>query len=186
MDTHALNEELSMFCKNLLSKYKALKNKSVDLKEKNKNLFSKLHMILQERVEISSERDSLKTQLDFVLKENEVLKNKNDCDDVLKKNEVLSSRDKHLACSTSSSINNDICMMKKSVDCLSSTLSQCVMNHKRLESMFRKNVLHLYMHIIHGIHMLLMFTHMTPCMIECTLVHIVVTQDTLQNFVMID
>ena len=28
MDAHALNEELSMFCENLLSKYKALKSKS--------------------------------------------------------------------------------------------------------------------------------------------------------------
>ena len=40
MDTHPLNLELFMFCKNLLSKYKALKSKSFDLKEENKNLFS--------------------------------------------------------------------------------------------------------------------------------------------------
>jgi len=56
-----LNEELSLFCENLLLKYKALKSKSFELKEENKNLFSKLNMILQERVEISSKRDSLKT-----------------------------------------------------------------------------------------------------------------------------
>ena len=62
-----------MFCENLLSKYKALKNKSVDLKE-NKNLFSKLDMVLQERVEISSERDSLKTQLDLTLKRKRIFK----------------------------------------------------------------------------------------------------------------
>jgi len=30
MDTHALNEELSIFCENLLSKYKVLKSKSFD------------------------------------------------------------------------------------------------------------------------------------------------------------
>ena len=76
MDAHALNEELSIFCENLLSKYKILKNKSSRLKEENKILFSKLNMILQERVEISSERDSLKTQLDLTLKENKILKNK--------------------------------------------------------------------------------------------------------------
>ena len=35
MDAHALNEELSIVCKNLLSKYKALKNKSSKLKEEN-------------------------------------------------------------------------------------------------------------------------------------------------------
>ena len=44
MDAHALNEELSMFCEHLLSKYKALKNKSFKLKEENENLFSKLNM----------------------------------------------------------------------------------------------------------------------------------------------
>ena len=39
MDTDALNEELSIFCENLLEKYKLLKKKSFTLKEKNKNLF---------------------------------------------------------------------------------------------------------------------------------------------------
>ena len=52
IDVDALNEELSIVCENLLSKYKPLKNKSFELKEKNKNLFSKLDMVLQERVEI--------------------------------------------------------------------------------------------------------------------------------------
>ena len=36
MNAHALNEELSMFCENLLSKYKVLKSKSFDLKRENK------------------------------------------------------------------------------------------------------------------------------------------------------
>ena len=89
-DAHALNEELSIVCKNLLEKYKLLKKKSFKLKEENKNLFSKLNMVLQQKVKISSERDSLKSQLVLILKENEILKNKNNCDDVLKKNEVLS------------------------------------------------------------------------------------------------
>ena len=44
------------------------------------------------RGEISSKRDSLKSQLDLALKENEILNNKNTCDEVLKKNEVLSSK----------------------------------------------------------------------------------------------
>ena len=43
------------------------------------------------------------------------------------------------AFSTSSSkIENDICMLKNNVDCLGSTLSQCAMDHKKLEPMFRK------------------------------------------------
>ena len=52
------------------------------------------------------------------------------------------------ACTTSSSIiENDICMLKKSVDCLVFTLSQCAMNHTRLESMFRKkHAPHIYAH----------------------------------------
>ena len=76
MDARALNEEFSKFCENLLSKYKALKSKSVNLKRENKNFLSKLNMVLQERVEISNERDSLKTQLGLILKENEILKTK--------------------------------------------------------------------------------------------------------------
>ena len=61
IDAHALNEELLLFSENLLEKYKLLKKKSFDLKEKNKILFSKLGMILQEKVEVSNERDSLKS-----------------------------------------------------------------------------------------------------------------------------
>ena len=33
MDAHALNEELSMFCENILLKYKLLKSKSFELKD---------------------------------------------------------------------------------------------------------------------------------------------------------
>ena len=39
MNVHALNEELSLFCENLLNKYKALINKSFKLKEENKIYF---------------------------------------------------------------------------------------------------------------------------------------------------
>ena len=90
---------------------------------------------------------------DFVLKENDSLKNKIVL--IFKKLECISLEkvslknifDSHVchasiassscvknvishACSTSSSnIDNDIRILKKSVDCLGSTLSQCVMNH---------------------------------------------------------
>ena len=46
MDAHVINEELSLFCENLLSKYKALKSKSSDLKRENKNLFFKPDLVL--------------------------------------------------------------------------------------------------------------------------------------------
>ena len=39
MDAHALNEELSMFCENLLSKYKALKKKRFELEIQNSIMF---------------------------------------------------------------------------------------------------------------------------------------------------
>ena len=98
-----------------------------------------------------------------------------------------SSINKHVSCSTSSSnIKNDICMLKKSVDYLGSTLSQCAMNHTRLESMFRKKHAPHMQHTIHDIQMLIMLTHMIPCMLMCTLVQIMDVRATLQSFVMIE
>ena len=60
--------------------------------KKNKVLCSKLDLILQEKVEISNERDLLKFKLELALKENDILKNRNDCNNVLKKNEFLTSK----------------------------------------------------------------------------------------------
>ena len=54
MDAHVLNEELSLFCENLLKKYKVLKNKSFELRKENENLFSKLEWVLQEKVDVSN------------------------------------------------------------------------------------------------------------------------------------
>jgi len=123
-------------------------------------------------------------ELDLVSKEKVSLKN--DFDALVCHVSIASSSiDKHFACSTSSSIKNDICVLKKNVDCLGFTLSQCVMNYTKLEFMFRKKHAP-HMHApVHDIHMLLMFTYMTPCMIECTFVYIVIVRATLQNFVMI-
>jgi len=56
MNAHALNEELSKFCENLLFKYVAFKKKSFELKEENKNLFSKLSVILQEKLRFQVKR----------------------------------------------------------------------------------------------------------------------------------
>ena len=91
-------------------------------------------------------------ELDFISKKNISLKN--DIDSHVYHAIIDSSSiNKHVSCSTSSSTNeNDICMLKKSVDCLGSTLSQCAMNHTRLESIFERNILHLCMHTNHDIH----------------------------------
>ena len=96
------------------------------------------------------------SKVNFVLKENDSLKIKiasisKDLEDCLKKNIVLKnkidarvcharvvSHTSPIACHTSSLIDNDISILKKSVDCLGSTLSQCVVGHTRLESLFRK------------------------------------------------
>ena len=82
----------------------------------------------------------LSSKLDFVLKENDSLKNK--IISISKELELISNENKFfkndlnlhvchaspssvpIACSTSSShIENDICMLKKNVDCLGFTLS---------------------------------------------------------------
>ena len=118
---------------------------------------------------------------------NENISLKNDLDTHVCHASVASPFSVSLAYSTSSSpIENNICNLKKSVDCLGSTLSQCALNHSRLESMFRKNKFHLCMHTNHGIHMLLTFTLTTLCMLMCTLVHIVDVRATLLNFALIE
>ena len=113
-------------------------------------------------------------KLDFVFKENDSLKNKiiliskeleciskekvslkNDFDAHVCYVSITSSFiDKYISCSTSSSnIDNEICTLKKSVDCLGSTLNQCVMNHTRLESMFRKkHAPHMHAHLSRHTH----------------------------------
>ena len=84
MDADALNEELSIVCEKLLEKYQVLKKRI-------RIYFQNLIWLCKRGLRFH-ERDSLKTQLDLVLKENEILKNKNDCDDALKKNKILSSK----------------------------------------------------------------------------------------------
>ena len=96
-----------------LNKNKILKNKNdyENVLKKNEALSSKLGFILKE--------------LDLVSKKNSSLKNDFDTH-VCHVLSASSSIDKHVGCSTlSSCIKNDICMLKKSVDCLGSTLSQC-------------------------------------------------------------
>ena len=96
-----------------------------------------------------------------------------------------SSIDNHFARSTSSSIENYIHILKKNVDCLHSTLSQCDIDHKRLEYMFhKKHASHMHVHQSWHIHASHVYTH-NSLYARVTLVHIVVARDTSQNFVMI-
>ena len=74
---------------------------------------------------------------EIALDENNSLKRKiisKEKENISKKKKIVDSHT-HVS---SSKINNDIYIMKKNIDCLGSTLSQCAFKHNKLESMFRK------------------------------------------------
>ena len=72
----------------------------------------------------------------------------------------------HAYAISSSIIDNDICVLKKNIDCLGSNLSQCVIDHKRLESMFqKKQTLHMHTHPLRHIHAHHVHTHATQCLV---------------------
>jgi len=152
--------------KNLHSRLDCVLQEKVEVYNERDSLRSKLDLALKENNFLKNKNDchvllkkneNLTSKVDFILKENVALKNKiisisNDLDACLKKNEVLQHKiDAHVchasvasssslpnACTSSSRINDDICLLKKRVDCLGSTMSQCAMNHTRLESLVRK------------------------------------------------
>ena len=98
--------------------------------KKNEVLSSKLDFVLKENESLKNKISSISKELDLFSKKNTTLQN--DIDSHVCHASVASSSSIPIACTTSSIIKNDICMLKKSVDCLGSTLSQCVMNHTRL------------------------------------------------------
>jgi len=100
-------------------------------------LTSKLDFVLKENDSLKNKIISISKELDLIFNENKSLKN--DLSSHVCHASVASSSSLPIACSTlSSSIKNDINILKKNIDCLGSTLSQCAMNHARLEFMFRK------------------------------------------------
>ena len=104
------------------------KNNFDDVLKKNEVLSSKLYFVLKENESLKNKIVSILKELDLVSKENISLKN--DLSSHVCHASIASPSSVTIACSTSSSIiENDITMLKKSVDCLGSTLSQCVMNH---------------------------------------------------------
>ena len=87
----------------------------------------------------------MKKEKEIVLKENDSLKTKI----VLKEKEKISKKknSSSYAHVSSSKINDDICILKKSIDCLGSTLSQCAFKHNKLELIFhKKHVPHVHTH----------------------------------------
>jgi len=130
----------------------ALKENNL-LKSKNDcNEVLKNNDILSSKVEfVLKENDSLKREIVFISKELEIClsKNnslKNDMSSHVYHASVASSSRLPNACTSSSKINDDICMLKKKVDCLGSTMSQCAMNHTRLETLLRKKQVPSFMH----------------------------------------
>ena len=111
------------------------KNDCNEVLKKNKILSSKLDFIVKKNESLKIKIVSISKELDLVTKKNISLKN--DLDPHVCHASVASHSTSPIAC-TSSIIENDISMLKKSVDCLGSTLSHCAMNHSRLESLFRK------------------------------------------------
>ena len=111
------------------------KNDCDDVLKNNEVLSSKLDFILKDNHSLKNEFDFITKELDLVLKKNESLKI--DIDSHVCHARVVPSRSP-IACTSSSRINDDICLLKKSVDCLGSTLSHCVVSHKCLKSLFRK------------------------------------------------
>ena len=110
------------------------------------------------------------TELDDSSSCDEYISLKNDLDTHVCHASVASPPSVSIACTSSSIIKNDIYMLKKSVDCLGSTLSQCALNHTRLESMFQtKQVPSMHAHhtrhthASHGHHHPTMYAHVYTC-----------------------
>jgi len=144
------------------------KNNCDDIVKNNEFLSSKLDFVLKDNLSLKNEIDFITKELDLVLKKNESLQN--DLDSHVCHASIASSSNTPIACSTlSSSIENDIKILKKSVDCLGSTLSHYAMNHTRLESLVRKKqvpTMHAHpsrhTHASHGHHHH-MYVHVYTC-----------------------
>ena len=112
----------------------------------------------------------MEKEKEIILNENKSMKKKS----VLKEKENISKKNKDFVFHVSSSkIDNDICIMKKNIYYLGSTLSQCAFNHNILESMFRKKqISHAHAQTLRHSYALHAHSHTIICMLECTNVHI--------------
>ena len=105
----------------VLNENKILKNKNDcnNILKNNKILSSKHDIVLKENDSLENKIISISKELDSISKENKSLKI-----DLSSYVCHASPSSLPIACSTSSSIiENDLCALKKSVDCLGSTLS---------------------------------------------------------------
>ena len=136
-----ISSELDSFKSQLdlaLNENKILKSKNdcEYILMKNKDLTSKFDFVLKENNSLKNKIDLISQELKECLKKNISLQN--DFDTHVCHASVASHSSSPIACTSSSNIENDISMLKKSVDCVGSILSHCALNHTRLKSMFRK------------------------------------------------
>ena len=115
----------------------------------------------------------MEKQKEVALNENTSLKRKiieKEKENISKKNKKNDSQSHHALHATT----NEMKFLKNKINCLSSTLSNCAFNHKRLKSLFqKKQVLHVhaqhpqhaYAHFAHCDHT---HTHMHPRVYKCT------------------
>jgi len=143
------------------------KNDCHAILKKNEKLSSKIDFVLKENVDLKNKIISISNELNACLEKNIVLHNKINAH-VCHASVASSSRLPN-ACISSSKINDDICLIKKRLDCLGSTMSQCALNHTRLETLFRKKqVPHIHAHpprhthAPHGHHQH-MYAHVYTC-----------------------
>ena len=101
-----------------LKENKILKNKNDcnDILKKNENLSSKLDFVVKKNDYLKNKIDLISKDLDVSLNENKKLKI--NMDSHVCHASVASHSSSHIACTSSSRIDNDICLLKKSVDCL--------------------------------------------------------------------
>jgi len=130
-------------------------------------LSSKVNFVLKENDSLKMKIDSILKDLDVCLKKNISLQNDIDAHVCYAS---VGSPSTPIACHTSFLIEKDIFMLKKNIDSLGSTLSDCVSCHTRLESLFqKKQVLSLhahpprYTHATHNQNHHTLYAHVCTC-----------------------
>ena len=116
-----------------------LEKENKDLKNENVSLMSKLNDLCEGNTTLKNKIISVEKQKEVALHENTSLKRKiveKEKENVSKKNKKNDSHSHHALHATINQ--NEIKFLKNRIDCLSSTLSNCAFNHKKLESLFQK------------------------------------------------
>ena len=122
------------------------------LKNENVSLLSKLNDLCEGNNILKNEIALVEKQKEVAFNENNSLKRKiceKEKESFCKKNKKNDFKSHHALHATID--NSEIKFLKNKINCLSSTLSSCAFNHKRLESLFqKKQVPHMHAHYHHA------------------------------------